>query len=711
MKRIGCTPKNPLCPLTAAIRAADGAAPADARQAADSAPRLRAGDLLHAALTLPEDAKIAGRSVTLVEVLSAVVDRGAQREATEAYWKLAAALAEYNFCRDELDQLLRLSPATTKDATDAAAQTAQWLAPRMADAKARWHEAESSLVAAQYVLGERMRLAAGQPPPLPADPPHIGPYRTRLTEIYSGRVPPPRTVLIDRTLPLRHESIDLRAAAAQAALDAVDSLEEAYHRGEADLPAVLAAVDHLARQRRAFIVAVRQYNDNIAEYALALPYGGLTSQGLASMLVKPRAESPSQVMPAGGAGATPGGVERAGYDQPLGSPRQPAGSPTVAPPLRRGEPTLAPPRNHEETTPAKGKSGSTPASPPGDDKNDPAAQAPDPKTPTEKSRTANKPDAAGDPAAGGATDKASSAGDGATPGAAKAGASGTSGDAAALGADLTQPGAAVAPQGLYPALTGLSPARQAQHLAEVLHWDRELPSPQGTPVTLRECLASAPPAQRRAVIEAYWSVREQTARYHALGQAIEQLDEIAPLLLSSSEKPGAADAMVWLLSARRAAAADAAEARIAALERQFALTELARRPVSQSWLLPSTPPHAGGYRMKLDAQSQAVRESTVVRRAATSIPLVQEALAERATGVVAADTASAAAIAQVQSGRPAVPEALRAIAEQLDQTLAFLATLSDYNRQIADYATSVLPPETTAETLAGAGAEGVRKRG
>jgi hypothetical protein len=208
--------------------------------------------------------------------------------------------------------------------------------------------------------------------------------------------------------------------------------------------------------------------------------------------------------------------------------------------------------------------------------------------------------------------------------------------------------------------------------------------------------------QRRAIIDAYWNVREQMARYHAIGQAIEQFDEIAPLLLASSEKPGVADWMVWLQSARHAAAADAAEARIQALERQFVLTQLAQRPISQSWLQPSTPPHAGGYRMKLDVQPPTVRDAPTVRRAATNIPLMQEALAERATGVVAADAASAAAIARVQSGRPAVPEALRAINEQLAQTLAFLATLSDYNRQIADYATNVLSPETPAETLAGA---------
>jgi hypothetical protein len=648
----------------------DGSARTVPEQSPESPPRrLRASDILIGALTIPQDAPLSGRPVMLVEVLSSSVDRAAQLQATEAYWKLTAAVAEFNFCQDELDQLLRLKPATAPGQEDAAAQKSRWLEPRLADAKARLHEAQSSLVAAQFDLAQRMRLPASQPLPLPADMPHVGPYRTRLADVYAHRPPPSQALLFDRTLPVRYEAIDLRAAAVQAALDAVDSLEEAYNVGKADLPTVMASVDHLARQRRAFILGVHEYNDAIAAYALGVPASGLTSQALASMLIKPRVELRAPTMTAGGgiapsSGGLPAdGVERAGFNQEMPAAGPPAESRPATPPNRIGEPTPAPPRKQGEPTLAP---------PQGTGQNDAASPAAGVDKPPE-ARTAQKPDAA-------AADAAAN-----SPG---------------IVAQPDPPDAAhLPPRGLYPALVGLAPAQQAQHLAEVLHLDCEMPAPPSMAATLLQCLATTPGPQRRALIDVYWSVREQTARYHVLTREVEQLDEIAALLLNASGDPGAAEAMLRLQSARRAAAADAADAHVGALVRQFALTEIAGRPVSVEWLLPATAPHAGGYELKLDLQPQAARDSTTVRRAAASIPLVQAALAERATGVIAADTACAGALVQMEAGRPAAVTSISAIRDQADQTLAFLAALSEYNRLIADYVTSVLPPETPGETL------------
>lgn len=655
-------------------------APGAPEQSLDPPPtRLRASDFLIRALTIPQDAPISGRPVPLVEVLSSTVDRAAQLQATEAYWKLASAVAEYNFCQDELDQLLRLKPATTPGAEDAAAATARWLEPRTADTKARMHEAASSLVAAQYALAERLRIPAGQPLPLPADVPHVGPYRTRLADVYSRRVPPPQAILVDRTLPVRYEAIELRATAVQAALDSVDSLEEAYNGGKADLPTLMASVDHLARQRRAFMGAVREYNDNIAAYALAIPAGGLTSQALASMLIKPRTESPGPTMTAGGlvapsspaglspVGSIPSGVERAGFNQPIPQGEPPANGRPAAPPNRLDEPNLAPPQKQGQPTLAP---------PQGEEPGEPTLPKADGTDPF-KSRTVRKPT---------------------TPPSADAPA-----ESPAIAAQIDPADAAhLPPQGLYPALVGLAPARQAQHLAEVLHLNCELPAPPSTNATLLQCLGTTPGLQRRALIDAYWNVREQAARYHVLMHEIEQLDEIAALLLNVSSDPEAADAMLRLRSARCAAAADAADAHASAMMRQFVLTELAGRPVSVEWLLPATAPHAGGYQLKLDMQPQAVRDSAAVRRAAASIPLVQAALAERAAGVIAADTACAGTLVEMQSGRPAAAASISAIRDQADQTLAFLASLTEYNRLIADYVAGVVPPDTPSPILASA---------
>ena len=68
-----------------------------------------------------------------------------------------------------------------------------------------------------------------------------------------------------------------------------------------------------------------------------------------------------------------------------------------------------------------------------------------------------------------------------------------------------------------------------------------------------------------------------------------------------------------------------------------------------------------------------------------------------------AHTARAAAVASSSDANARSIELLLAsVNRQTRQTLAFLDTLTDYNRAIADYALTVLPPETPGDELAAA---------
>ena len=168
-------------------------------------------------------------------------------------------------------------------------------------------DTDVTLVAAQYDLAGLIRLPAGQTLPLTADMPHVGPYRTELDNLYQGRPIPARAVLVDRTLPIRRSAIESRAAAVNAAADALVAAEESHFEGRADLALVLSLVDELSRQRRAFLADVRLYNLDIAEYAMSAPTPPLDPQGLASMLIK---------LPTGSASAAVAG----GTLAPVGSP-------------------------------------------------------------------------------------------------------------------------------------------------------------------------------------------------------------------------------------------------------------------------------------------------------------------------------------------------------------------------------------------------------
>ena len=159
-------------------------------------------------LRLPPDGEIEGRPTTLLEALEGSPDRQQRLDAVHAYWRLAGAVAAYHICLDESAQIGRFEVRPQ----DAAAH-------RMAHAAATaaLRKTELGVVAAQHRLAEAARLPTSGSLPLPADHPHIGPYRTRFDEMFSMQAAPSSARLIDRTIPICRRAIDARALAIHAA--------------------------------------------------------------------------------------------------------------------------------------------------------------------------------------------------------------------------------------------------------------------------------------------------------------------------------------------------------------------------------------------------------------------------------------------------------------------------------------------------------------
>jgi hypothetical protein len=118
-----------------------------------------------------------------------------------------------------------------------------------------------------------------------------------------------------------------------------------------------------------------------------------------------------------------------------------------------------------------------------------------------------------------------------------------------------------------------------------------------------------------------------------------------------------------------------------------------------TWPLASTVPHSGSYLLKVDAQPPSVAQSWPVRRLAATVPALGESVCQHATAVVEADAARAVAAEQYRLGAATINQTLEGIAEQGEQTTAFLVSLTEYNRAIAEYALTVLPPGTSADKL------------
>src|SRR5690606_29164958 len=130
----------------------------------------------------------AGRPITLLDVLNRSGTRPQQLAAVQAYWTLAGAVGDYNFCLQEQQQLKALAALARAPGSGPDKLEAATLAAELALVSARVHEARVRAIAAQVVLAQRLRLSPGEDLPLPADLPHIGAYRTEFEALFANRV-------------------------------------------------------------------------------------------------------------------------------------------------------------------------------------------------------------------------------------------------------------------------------------------------------------------------------------------------------------------------------------------------------------------------------------------------------------------------------------------------------------------------------------------
>jgi hypothetical protein len=108
------------------------------------------------------------------------------------------------------------------------------------------------------------------------------------------------------------------------------------------------------------------------------------------------------------------------------------------------------------------------------------------------------------------------------------------------------------------------------------------------------------------------------------------------------------------------------------------------------------------YLLNLEAQPRRLVESWPTRRLAATIPAYNSSVQDHAAAVVAADVARVKAGEKYVLGNLPIEQALDEIAGQTRQTFAFLQTLTDYNRAIAQYALTVLPADASPAKIASA---------
>jgi len=511
----------------------------------------------------------------------------------------------------------------------------------LAAQRAARRDAELALTRAQYELAEQISLLSSDALPLPVDRPHVGEYRTWFDKIFAGRPAPPAARLVNATIPLRRQAIDAHGAAVLAAVDALDATGDDYQRGAADLAAVLTCLEQLSHQRRAFVAAVRDYNYDIGDYAFMMAPEGISTTKLVGMLIK------TEATPTAPATGTDSLYERPNTRPTVETPVGPTASPADQT-FREPPPAIDPrasggaPTNSVLTQPPADPRYSTPASPAA-----PPATRTVPRTHEGRKQIAAEPGA-----------------------------------------------------GVYQGLMTVTSNLRTQKLSGLLHWDRSLPEDRGQNISLAECLQrqSVSP-QRRRLIDVYWKTREHAARYQAWVDQSEALATLAPLALAVRDDPGGMRTMLRLQSLRASAKAALLDEHVALTFNEFRLTSLVGAPLENTWLLPSTTPHAGRYRLALQQLSPAISGQIRVQRLAAAIPLLHDEMEELAASIVQADSARAAATADGQPRPSSIQNAMLATQQQNAATMTFLKTVTAYNLAIADYALAVMGPGVPSQRL------------
>lgn len=218
------------------------------------------------------------RPLPLLEALERSGDRARRLWITQAYWKVGAAFATLRQATTAVERLDLVAPG-------AAVQDRAVLDALVAEARSERAAAQAALVAAQQELVDLVRLPPGEPLPWPVDRPLVAAYQTHFESIFANRVATGRVRAINRSLPARHEALETRAAAVKAAAEAFATVEAEHAQGRLPIEAVATAAERLEAQERRFIEDVRIYNNEIAEYVMAVADFSVPDDRFAAMLI------------------------------------------------------------------------------------------------------------------------------------------------------------------------------------------------------------------------------------------------------------------------------------------------------------------------------------------------------------------------------------------------------------------------------------------
>jgi hypothetical protein len=213
-------------------------------------------------------------------------------------------------------------------------------------------------------------------------------------------------------------------------------------------------------------------------------------------------------------------------------------------------------------------------------------------------------------------------------------------------------------------------------------------------VALKSLLGQTATGTRRLeAVAAYWRLAHAIAAYH---YAVDEQRRLMSLSADSGR-----DDQPMLAAAQATARAERAEAQLAAMGAQQALTEVVSPAPGVQWPLPADPPFVGAYRTYFKELNERGAAANELRHIDETLPVIHELIEAQAEAVVAAGAARSQIQRAYEQGQASLGQLLDAHERLRRHRRAFLTAVERYNSQIARYALSVTLPAATGERVVG----------
>lgn len=262
--------QDPAQPITNAQRFNEARNPAQVK--ADSLLShnlLQGAQLAYQQPQFPNTNKLEGKELTIQDLFILTSNRDQRFALLKAYWKIALAMAEYHWA---VEEYLTIRTLDGVGVANGRSPSHIYIEAAIFASMARVSETRTQAINAQFelltLMGGRYRNL-----PLSVDVPLVGTYNTQFEANYPNPATAPRRLqAINKTIDNRRDTVNSRGIAIDRIFKAWQAAIGLFQQNpnEQNAQVVALAYEQLTRARRGFLASIREYNSDIAEYALTV---------------------------------------------------------------------------------------------------------------------------------------------------------------------------------------------------------------------------------------------------------------------------------------------------------------------------------------------------------------------------------------------------------------------------------------------------------